>query len=470
MRKVTIGLEIHAELKTKTKMFCFCKNDPYHSDPNTNICPVCMAHPGALPTINKEAVRHMLKVGLALGGNIADFTEFDRKSYFYPDMPKAYQISQFKYPFVSGGELLGVEITRVHLEEDTAKSTHDKSDTKTLIDFNRAGVPLMELVTEPTVDNAELASDFAKELQLLLRRLNVSDANMEKGQMRVEANISLENEDGSFGTKVEVKNLNSFKSVRDAIAFEIERQNKVLDDGGEVIQETRGWDENRGVTFSQRKKEGSADYRYFPDPDLPKMVISEVDDFDLDEIKNTLPELPQQTRERLRKLNLADSVVEFFVFNEPFLKLFDYVVQKNENLAKLASNYISTDLVSMSPDSDVLSNMNESFTNLMILLLEEKISSRTAKDILPELVKNPNMDIVDFVERNNLLQNNDPQLLEDAIKAVIEENKQAVEDYKAGNEKALGAIVGQSMKRLKQEGIAADPRKLNEIAKQLITQ
>ncbi len=469
MRKVTIGLEIHAELKTKTKMFCFCKNDPLEPEPNTNICPVCMAHPGALPTINKEAVRHMLKVGLALGGRIADFTEFDRKSYFYPDMPKAYQISQFKYPFVSGGELLGVKITRVHLEEDTAKSTHDKSDTKTLIDFNRAGVPLMELVTEPVVGSAEVASDFAKELQLLLRKLAVSDANMEKGQMRVEANISLENEDGSFGTKVEVKNLNSFKSVRDAIAFEIERQNNILDDGGEVVQETRGWDENKGVTFSQRKKEGSADYRYFPDPDLPKMVISEVDDFDLDEIKKTLPELPSVTRERLRGLNLADSAVEFFVYNEPFLKLFDYVVQKNENLAKLASNYISTDLVSMSPDSDVLSNMNESFTNLMILLFEEKISSRTAKDILPELLRNPNLDIVDFVERNNLFQNNDPKLLEEVVKEVIKENIQAAEDYKSGNEKALGAIVGQSMKRLKQEGVAADPRKLNEIAKQLIT-
>ena len=207
--KPTIGLEIHAELKTQTKMFCDSRNDPNEKKPNVNICPVCMAHPGTLPVINKEAVKHVLKMGIAIEGKIADFTEFDRKNYFYPDIPKWYQISQYKYPLISGGSLVGVDVTRIHLEEDTARSTHDTGDTS-LVDFNRAGIPLMELVTEPVVRDAEQAVAFARELQLVLRYLGAGDANMEKGEMRVEANISVSDTE-TFGTKVEVKNLNSFK-------------------------------------------------------------------------------------------------------------------------------------------------------------------------------------------------------------------------------------------------------------------
>src|SRR3990167_1384315 len=229
----TIGLEIHAELKTATKMFCNSKNDPDESRPNVNVCPVCMGNPGTLPVVNKEAVKSVLKVGLALGGELADFTEFDRKNYFYPDIPKGYQISQYKYPFVSGGELNSVKITRIHLEEDTGTSIHEKGGYS-LVDFNRAGVPLMELVTEPVIHSAKEAADFARELQLLLRYLGVAEANMEKGEMRVEANISVSKETPSkakesplkLGTKVEVKNLNSFRSVERAIAFEVERQSK----------------------------------------------------------------------------------------------------------------------------------------------------------------------------------------------------------------------------------------------------
>ncbi|MBX4216199.1 Asp-tRNA(Asn)/Glu-tRNA(Gln) amidotransferase subunit GatB, partial [Candidatus Parcubacteria bacterium] len=219
--KATIGLEVHAELKTKSKMFCGCKNDPEEKRPNVNICPVCMAHPGTLPVVNRAALGHLMRVGKAVGGTVADFTEFDRKNYFYPDIPKGYQISQYKYPVVSGGSLNGVAITRVHLEEDTARSTHDKGD-HTLVDFNRAGVPLMELVTEPVVKSAEEASAFAKELQLLLRALGASDANMEKGEMRVEANVSV-GKGGTLGTKVEIKNLNSFRVVEKAITYEIAR-------------------------------------------------------------------------------------------------------------------------------------------------------------------------------------------------------------------------------------------------------
>src|SRR6185312_12033446 len=226
----TIGLEIHAELKTKTKMFCSSKNDSEEKRPNVNICPVCLGYPGTLPVINKEAVKQVLRFGVAVGGTLADYTEFDRKNYFYPDIPKGYQLSQYKRPLVKGGEILGVQITRVHLEEDTARSTHDKGN-ESLIDFNRAGVPLMELVTEPVIHDAKTASAFAKELQLLLTYLGASDANMEKGEMRVEANISVSKDKSTFGTKVEVKNLNSFKAVEKAIAFEIARHIDALEKG-----------------------------------------------------------------------------------------------------------------------------------------------------------------------------------------------------------------------------------------------
>src|SRR3989338_6281564 len=280
----TIGLEVHAELKTQTKMFCNSKNDAHEARPNVNVCPVCLAHPGTLPVINREAVRQVLRVGVALGGTLADYTEFDRKNYFYPDLPKGYQISQYEFPLVSGGELNGVSITRVHLEEDTASSIHDEEGRATIIDFNRAGVPLMELVTEPVITSAAEAGAFARELQLLLRYLDASEANMEKGEMRVEANVSVSRSDlgnrglkvGSLGTKVEIKNLNSFRAMERAITYEIERQKKVLERGESVQQETRGWDEAKQATFSQRSKEGSADYRYFPDPDLPSLRISEI--------------------------------------------------------------------------------------------------------------------------------------------------------------------------------------------------
>ena len=273
----TIGLEVHAELKTTSKMFCSCKNDSNEERPNVNICPICMGHPGTLPVLNKEAIKHVLKVGLAVKGDRADFTQWDRKNYFYPDIPKGYQISQYKYPLISGGLLAGVELTRIHLEEDTAQSTHD-THHKSLINFNRAGVPLMELVTEPVIHDAITAVNFAKELQLALRYLGVGEANLEKGEMRVEANISVATPEDTkakkFGTKTEVKNLNSFKAVEKAIAYEIDRQEKLLEKGEKVVQETRGWDENAGNTFSQRAKESSHDYRYFPDPDIPKLKVS----------------------------------------------------------------------------------------------------------------------------------------------------------------------------------------------------
>ncbi|HEC30824.1 MAG TPA: Asp-tRNA(Asn)/Glu-tRNA(Gln) amidotransferase subunit GatB, partial [Candidatus Yonathbacteria bacterium] len=399
--KPTIGLEIHAELKTETKMFCNSKNNADEKTPNTNICPVCMAHPGTLPVINKEAVRQVLRVGTALKGNLADFTEFDRKNYFYPDIPKGYQISQYKYPLVSGGVLNGIEVTRVHLEEDTARSSHDKGDY-TLLDFNRAGVPLMELVTEPVVKDSKEAGNFARELQLLLRTLGASDANMEKGEMRVEANVSVmkrsvleeERSDGkgpTLGTKVEVKNINSFKAVESAIEYEIARQIKELEAGGEVVQETRGWDENKGKTFRQRSKEDAHDYRYFPDPDLPKLRISKISDFAKDVIAESMPELPWKKRATLKdKYGLKDEDIEMFVRMPVFGDFLEKVLENlggDKKKIQLASNYITSDLVGLMKDnlearlpSDFIKP--NYFAELINMVEAGEVSSRGAKDIL----------------------------------------------------------------------------------------
>jgi len=318
----TIGLEIHVELKTKTKMFCASLNDPNEKRPNVNVCPVCMGHPGTLPVINQEAVRYVLICGRALNGKLADYSQFDRKNYFYPDLPKGYQISQYKFPLVEGGELeveiknqkSKIKITRIHLEEDAGRLIHAKDETSSLVDFNRAGVPLMELVTEPCINSGEQARKFAEELQLVLRCLDISDADMEKGQMRVEVNISLAVKPplggltAKLGTKVEIKNLNSFRSVERVVEYEIKRQTAVLEAGEKVIHETRGWDEDKQKTFSQREKEMAHDYRYFPEPDLPPLKISELG-FDL-----RLPELPEEKRKRFKeKYGLKDEQVEIFV-------------------------------------------------------------------------------------------------------------------------------------------------------------
>ena len=302
---ITIGMEVHAELKTNSKMFCNSKNDPDEKHPNVNICPVCVGHPGTLPVINAEAVRLVHRVGVALGGEIQKWSRFDRKNYFYPDLPKGYQISQYQYPLVVNGILNDIHITRVHLEEDTARSIHEqyarnihKGDS-TLVDFNRSGVPLMELVTEPDITSAKQAREFCEELQLLLQYIGASDANMEKGQMRCEANISIRPEEQKeYGTKVEVKNINSFKAVEQAIEFELARQEKILEKGEQIKQETRGWDENKGITFSQRSKESAHDYRYFPEPDLPPLTFT--DEY-IEELKKTIPELPWQKRKRLQE-------------------------------------------------------------------------------------------------------------------------------------------------------------------------
>ncbi len=471
MWEATIGLEIHAELKTKSKMFCFCNNNPDDSEPNTEICPICMAHPGTLPVPNKAAIESIVKIGLAVGGDVANYSEFDRKSYFYPDIPKAYQISQYKYPIVSGGSINGIALTRIHLEEDTARSIHDQDPNYTYIDFNRAGVPLMELVTEPVIRNAEEARDFAKELQLLLRYLDVSDANLEKGQMRIEANVSIKNPDGSFGTKVEVKNLNSFSAVYNAIKYEINRQIELLEAGENVVQETRGWDENKQCTFSQRVKEEAADYRYFPDPDLSKLELHSL--FNIEELKEKLPELPWEKRERYKALGLSDQDTEFLVQNQASSSFFDSILKQNPDLPyKKLANYVINDLAGLIKDAEnipaLLNKIENQFSILMSYSLNDKISSRTTKDIISLLIENNELDVEAYIKDNNLEQNNDPEMMKGILQEILPEFEQAVQDYKAGNEKALGAIIGPAMKKLRENGITPNPKVLMELLKELI--
>ncbi|MCK4386806.1 MAG: Asp-tRNA(Asn)/Glu-tRNA(Gln) amidotransferase subunit GatB, partial [Candidatus Pacebacteria bacterium] len=458
--------EIHAELKTRTKMFCDCKNDTDETRPNVNICPVCTAQPGTLPVINKQAVKNVLKVGLALGGQLADFTEFDRKNYFYPDIPKGYQISQYKYPLVSGGKLNKVEITRVHLEEDTAKSTHNGDYS--LLDFNRAGVPLMELVTEPMIENARQAGDFAREFQLLLRYLGVSEANMEKGEMRVEANISV-TETAELGTKIEIKNLNSFRVVEKAIDYEIKRQIEVLEDGGKIIQETRGWNENSQSTFAQRIKEGSADYRYFPDPDLPKLKISEISEFQADELKKEIPELPREKRERYRAdFGVKDEDIESFIRDKNLADFFEEVVKNfinDKETIKLASNYITSDLMGLmklnSSENHLGKIVKDAFIQLIQLAKDKKISSRGAKDILAIMFEKGGSP-EEIAKDKNLFQQSDEGELQKIIGQVIAENQAVVKEYKNGKETALKYLIGQGMKISRG---SANPEKIGELLK-----
>lgn len=472
----TIGLEIHAELDTVTKMFCDCANDADAVRPNVNVCPVCMAHPGTLPTINKKAVQHVLRVGCAVEGVLADYSEFDRKNYFYPDLPKGYQISQYEFPLVSGGELDGVLLTRIHLEEDTARAVHTNDSQHSHIDFNRAGVPLMELVTEPVVHSAAQASHFARELQLLLRYLGVSEANMEKGQMRVEANISVAQPQGKLGTKVEVKNLNSFRSVERAIHFEIRRQTELLEGGETVVQETRGWNEQKQCTYSQRIKEEAADYRYFPDPDLPKLKLSEVSEFARENLIKTLPELPQARRVRfVEAYALTPEDTEVLVTDSILGEFFEQVVdavikQKSGVPPKLLANYLLNDVRALKHPhgAHVTTNLDPGIVAEIIGYAHAKeISSNAAVTLLTYIVAHAGekVSVRAVAEEQGLLQESNKDALRDIITTVLKEHEQAVVEYQSGKEQALQFLVGQGMKISKG---SANPSTLKELIREAI--
>lgn len=458
----TIGLEIHAELKTQSKMFCRCINNPDEEKINLNVCPVCLAHPGTLPTLNLEAISHVLKIGIALDGQIADFTEWDRKNYFYPDTPKGYQISQYAYPLVSGGTLANIKLERIHLEEDTAQSTHDTHE-HSLVNFNRAGVPLMELVTTPTIHDADTAVTFAKELQLLLRYLGAGEANMEKGEMRVEANISVSPiGSATLGTKTEVKNLNSFRSVEKSINYEIERQIDLLKNGEKVVQETRGWDDVKGETYSQRKKESSHDYRYFPDPDIPKLKISEIPEFSKEKLSSSLPELPWSKRDRYKKdYAMTDKEVAVFIESPTLSNYFEKIIvvyPEDQKKIKLTINYLLTDYLGLLKKENVdlskievhISPIN--FGELISMITEGSLSSRGAKDLIGLLFKENGIPPKILAEKYSLIQKNDSSVLIPAIEKVIADNPGVVAEYKGGKMASIQFLIGQAMKATKGSG------------------
>ncbi|MDP3934753.1 MAG: Asp-tRNA(Asn)/Glu-tRNA(Gln) amidotransferase subunit GatB [Candidatus Giovannonibacteria bacterium] len=471
--QVTVGMEIHAELRTKTKMFCSSKNDPDEKHPNINICPVCLGHPGTLPVANEEAVKLVQRVGLALGGEIQKFSRFDRKNYFYPDLPKGYQISQYKYPLVLGGNLNGVRITRVHLEEDAGKLMHDPGGKFSLVDFNRAGVPLMELVTEPDIKSAKEAKKFAEELQLALQYLGASEANMEKGEMRCEANISV-SKTSDMGTKVEVKNLNSFRAVERAIEYEVKRQIELLESGKKVAQETRGWNENKEETSPQRSKESAHDYRYFPEPDLPPMEFS--NEY-IEVLRATIPELPAQKRKRFtEEYGISAGLVETLVRERSLAAFWEKVISelrewepdKFTEALKLASNYFTSDFLGLVKEKEILPDellMNpENFAELIKMIVKNEISSRAAKDILRVMVEKGGEPLA-YVESMGLKQVGDEKVLEEIAKKIISQNPKAVEDFKKGKQQSLQFLVGQVMKETKG---AANPEVIKEILKKIL--
>ncbi|MBS3903308.1 MAG: Asp-tRNA(Asn)/Glu-tRNA(Gln) amidotransferase subunit GatB [Anaplasmataceae bacterium] len=462
----TIGLEIHAELKTNTKMFCDCRNDPDEKHANENTCPICLGHPGTLPTPNRQAIEHVIKVGLAIGGKIGERAKFDRKNYFYPDLPKGYQISQYDEPLVLGGKLVGVDITRIHLEEDVGRSQHAKGET--LINFNRGGMPLMELVTEPCVRSANEAVNFARELQLLLRYLGVSDADMEKGNMRIEANVSL-----NMGTKVELKNINSFRAVYDAIEYEIERQREVIEKGEKVIQETRGWDEGKQRTFSQRIKESAHDYRYFPEPDIPPF---ETKVFNLEKLKAELPELPAMKRERFQKeYQLPETQAELLIQDKALADFFEEAVSEfgtmdtkdtstiDPEAQGLILNYLTSDLRGLMNEKEIefheIKITPEHLAHLVSLIRSGVIGSRQAKDVL-RLMAESGEDPEEIIEREGLKTVSDEGEVLKIIKEVITENETAVIDFKNGKDASLQFLIGKAMGKLKGRG---NPAQLCEL-------
>jgi len=483
--KPTIGLEIHAQLKTNRKMFCDCENNPEAETANVNICPICMGHPGTLPVINKEAVNMVIKTGLALNCNINAHTWFERKNYFYPDLPKNYQISQKEKPLCENGELKingnQVQIHEIHLEEDTGRSIHSPKDNTSSVDFNRAGIPLMELVTEPDIHSAEEARKFCEQLRLIFRYLQISDANMEKGQMRCEANISLGSTD-KLGTKVEIKNLNSFKAVERAIGYEIERQTEVLESGGKITHETRGWNEKKQKTFSQRTKEVAKDYRYFPEPDLPPLNISEKD---IKKIKSQIPELPAQRKFRFRKeYKISDQHIETFANYKYLGDYFEKTISELKNwdksahikkqppthiqkLIKLTANYLTTELKKYLSTLEEVGNIKispENFAEFIILVNKGQISSSGAQKVLAEMLKT-GADPSTIVEEKDLKQVSNESELEKIVEKVIKNNPQPVKDYHQGKNEALQFLIGQVMRFSQGK---ANPQVASKVLKKLI--
>jgi aspartyl-tRNA(Asn)/glutamyl-tRNA(Gln) amidotransferase subunit B len=480
-----VGLEIHVQLKTKTKMFCSCANNPDETVPNTNICEVCTGQPGALPVINAEAVRLGTMLGLALNCEINQHSKFDRKSYFYPDLPKGYQISQYDQPIAEHGyidiDLDGVKkrirIRRAHLEEDAGKNLHPEGLNYSLVDYNRACAPLMEIVTEPDIESAKEAKLFLQELRNIVRYVGAGSADMEKGTMRLEPNISVRKpgQQELPNYKVEVKNINSFKFAESAIEYELKRQTEELKEGRTPKQVTMGWNEKTNSTVEQRSKEEANDYRYFPDPDLPVMNLSEEY---LEKARVNLPELPEAKRKRFREeYSLADADSQSLIAWREMAEYFENVVSEiqawikadqageESKLIKMAVNWCLQDFSALLNAAKIQPGDSritpENFAELMKLIDGGKISGTAAKQVFAKMFETGG-EPDNIVEDMGLSQVSDTSVIESAIDAVIAANEKAVTDYKAGQQKSFGFLVGMAMKELKGKG---NPSVVNEILK-----
>jgi len=466
--KPTIGIEIHTQLATKSKMFCSCDNDSRQSKPNTNICPVCMALPGTLPVVNKGAVEMAIKMAKGFNAKVASTTTFDRKNYFYPDSPKGYQITQMDHPIIQdgfveiliSGEFKKIGVHHAHLEEDAGKLTHPHGADYSLVDFNRAGTPLVEIVSEPDINSPEEAKRYIQEIYNIVTSLGICNGDMEHGNFKFDLNVSVSDSD-ELGTKVELKNLNSFRNAERALKFEIQRQIELLEQGEKVEQETRGWNDAKSKTFSQRSKEEANDYRYFPEPDIPPINLS--DDL-VEEIQKEIKILPIVIRKELNSIGLSVDDQDLLISQPKTIEIFNTAqkILKNEKLVKKAVNWLVGDFQAIKSDSknDLT---GENLAELVKLIDDGEISSKIGKEIFAEVCegKSPS----EIIESKGLVQLSDDDELNSIIEKIIKENPKPVEDYRLGSEKVLGFFVGQVMKETKGQ---ANPSKVNELVVKLL--
>lgn len=477
--EAVIGLEIHCELKTKTKIFCGCATG-FGAEQNTHVCPVCLGLPGVLPTINKRVVEFAIKAGLATNCKINQYSKFDRKNYYYPDLPKNWQTSQYDLPIcVNGwvdidvdGEKKRIRLTRIHMEEDAGKLVHSgttiKDSLSSDVDYNRTGVPLLEIVSEPDMRSAAEARAYMEKIKAIMEYIDVSNCRMEEGNLRADINVSLRPEGSeTLGTRTEMKNINSFKNLEDAINYEIERQTEVLEDGGHVVQETRTFDPARGITLSMRSKENAHDYRYMPEPDLPPIITS---DETIEKYRQELPELPDARRARLEKeYGLSDYDAGIITSSRAMAEYFDAVVGTGAD-PKLAANWIMGDLaknlneenldIAQSPVSA------ERLGKMIGLIMKDTISGKIAKKVFKEMWTSPD-DPEKIVKEKGLVQITDTSAIEPAVDAAIAANPKAVAEYKGGKKKALGALVGQVMKATRGK---ANPQMVNQLLEQKLAE
>ena len=466
--EVVIGLEVHAELSTKTKIFCSCPT-AFGAAPNTHTCPICMAMPGTLPVLNEKVVEYAVKAGLATNCEISRNSKNDRKNYFYPDLPKAYQISQFDKPLCEHGYVeidtkegkKKIRITRIHIEEDAGKLNHDEFGGGSLVDLNRAGVPLIETVSEPDIRSAEEAESYLRKLKSIFEYIEVSDCKMQEGSLRADVNVSVKKKtDTKLGTRTEMKNMNSFRSIVRAIEYEVDRQIDILEDGGTITQETLRWDDVSGKTFPMRDKEDAQDYRYFPDPDLVAIKLSEEY---IQNIKDNLPELPESRKQRyLEEYNLSEKDAKLLTSSKYLSDLFEGAVKVCNN-PKAVNNWIISDISRILNETETepisITFDSNQLGKLVILIDKGTISSSIGKKVLVELFENPR-DPEDIIKEKGWIQISDEGAIKEVVMKILEANPQSIADYKAGKDKALGFLVGQAMKETKGK---ANPQMLNKM-------